>query len=1029
MLKVVSWCNAALFFEGNTIRLRCRIMCVFVYLIVVACGSGDSAVVKYVNGATPPVQAASTYRVAEGFQIELIASEPLIADPVDMEIDEDGNMYVVEMSGYPLDKSHTGKIKLLRDEDGDGEMDVSILFADGLMFPNGILRWKKGFIITDAPYVLYLEDEDGDGTSDRRDTLLTGFSLSNPHVNVNNPIYGLDNWIYLSHFGHIGTSKYQEEFGDLGEEVRFFRGQGERLPRNANGKNVRFKADGSGLEMLSVKGQFGHTFDEWGHHFLTHNQNHIYQEVLGPGYLHRNPSVPITSASENVSDHGNSAEVYQITVNPDRQLLTPVGITTSTSGLTYYTGGLFPAPYGENTTFVAESVSNLVHVDKLSSKGATYTASRIVENSEFLASTDSWARPVNMYVGPDGALYVVDYYRRIIEHPEWMSDEAVEEGGLYDGHDMGRIFRVSPKGTPPASWTRGLNFGRMESADLIVYLSHKNSWWRLNAQRLLVARGDTSIVHLLKKEVETGDSSYGRLHALWTMEGLNSLTLEVIETALGDAEEGVRENAIRIAERYVDESDDLTEKLFRMAGDESSKVRFQLLCTLGSVGSQEAQRIREEILFRDINDEWVQLAALTARSLDPTQLLTAILKRDDRQNAGYMPLIRKLTRVIGSGEDQEKIISLIRKATAIPSSTHENGWQSAVLGGITEGLQGNKSRLTFLNPETDRLIKAFFDHPSKTVRSSALKLMQMVVDGTTPPAIDMALEKAMKNARNKGLPGEFRAQMLEFLTLTNPLPYVSDLKEFIVSTEEPVVQVMALKIFDRIPGDEVSNYILDKWISMTPGVRDEALNTFFSEKSRVSLLVDALKEGTISEAALGWPRRVRLIQYEDEDIRKEARLLLARDNDQEISQRYRKVLELPGDVSKGGEIFRGNCSICHQVRGELGVDYGPDLGTVHNWRPKDILANILDPNLSIAPGFDLWEIEMYNEEVIQGIIINETSSAVELRIAPDKQRTLNRQEIKRIKVLSNISMMPPLGGELDEQQMANLIAYLRNTTK
>jgi len=129
-----------------------------------------------------PEDGVSTYEVAAGYQIELIASEPLIADPVDMEIDEYGNMYVVEMSGYPLDKSHTGKIKLLKDKDGDGVMDEAVLFADNLMFPNGILRWKKGVLITDAPYVMYLEDSDGDGQADVRDTLLTGFSLSNPHV-------------------------------------------------------------------------------------------------------------------------------------------------------------------------------------------------------------------------------------------------------------------------------------------------------------------------------------------------------------------------------------------------------------------------------------------------------------------------------------------------------------------------------------------------------------------------------------------------------------------------------------------------------------------------------------------------------------------------------------------------------------------------------------------------------------------------------------------------------------------------------
>ena len=146
----------------------------FFLIVVFSC---DQTGITYENGSVPPREGVNTYELVEGYRLELFASEPLISDPVDMEIDEWGNVYVVEMSGYPLDKSHTGKIKLLKDEDGDGVMDRSILFADELMFPNGVMRWKNGIMVTDAPYVLYLEDRDGDGQSDVRDTILSGFSL------------------------------------------------------------------------------------------------------------------------------------------------------------------------------------------------------------------------------------------------------------------------------------------------------------------------------------------------------------------------------------------------------------------------------------------------------------------------------------------------------------------------------------------------------------------------------------------------------------------------------------------------------------------------------------------------------------------------------------------------------------------------------------------------------------------------------------------------------------------------------------
>src|SRR5690606_125583 len=173
------------------------------------------------NGPVAPEDALETFQLEPGFKIELLAAEPLLSDPVDMEIDEYGRLYVVEMHGYPLDKSGTGKIRLLSDTDGDGKMDKSVVFADQLVLPNVILRWKKGVLVSDAPHILYFEDTGGDGKADLIDTVLTGFSLSNPHINVNNPVYGLDNWIHLAHRGAITTRNYMEDFGDEGTEVYF----------------------------------------------------------------------------------------------------------------------------------------------------------------------------------------------------------------------------------------------------------------------------------------------------------------------------------------------------------------------------------------------------------------------------------------------------------------------------------------------------------------------------------------------------------------------------------------------------------------------------------------------------------------------------------------------------------------------------------------------------------------------------------------------------------------------------------------
>jgi len=254
------------------------------------------------------VDPLTTFELEPGFKIELIASEPLLGDPVDMEIDEYGRLYVVEMPGYPLDKSGSGKIKVLSDTDGDGRMDKSAIFAEGLVLPNSVMRWKNGIMVTDAPNVLYFEDRDGDGKAEIRDTLLTGFALSNPQHNLNSPILGIDNWIYLAHEEAVTTDTYQKEFGDPGSEIFFpDKPTSSRLDVNAGGRAVRFRPGQHQVEMTSSASQFGHAFDAWGHHFEVGNSNHIYQEVIAETYLRRNPHLPVSEATESLSDHGTSS--------------------------------------------------------------------------------------------------------------------------------------------------------------------------------------------------------------------------------------------------------------------------------------------------------------------------------------------------------------------------------------------------------------------------------------------------------------------------------------------------------------------------------------------------------------------------------------------------------------------------------------------------------------------------------------------------------------------------------------------------
>lgn len=969
--------------------------------------------------------ALSTFALEEDFQIELIAGEPLVADPVAMEIDEQGRLYVVEMHGYPLDLSGTGKVKRLTDTDGDGKMDQSVIFADSLVMPTGIMRWKEGVIVTDPPNVYYLEDSDGDGKADIKNTLLTGFALSNPQHNVNTPKLALDNWIYLGHEPSVTTTIYEEKFGDKGTDVYFpEKPDINRLPQNAGGRSIRFKPDTYELELLSSRTQFGHTSDAYGHRFLVNNSNHIIQEVLSAAYLQRNPHLVITEVTQSSSDHGSGAEVFPITINPQHQLLTDLGVMTSACGLTSYLGALFPERYHQ-ATFVSEPVSNIVHVDLLKEDGTGFIASREHPNKEFLASTDAWFRPVNAYVGPDGALYILDYYRQIIEHPEWMAEEVVQSGALYNGTDKGRIYRITPKGTGPIDWSDKLTLGNASPIELMQYLSHKNAWWRRNAQRLLVDQQPTNLVPSLKELAVSGEDPLGRLHALWALQGMDALDQETLSHSLKDPVPGIRENAIKLSEFFLTDSPALTDLLLALKDDPDPKVRFQLIQTLGYVESEPAFQARKELLFRDIDDKWVQLAALSAPFSESSRLITPVLDRYMATPA-HNGLVQKLASMVGSSMDEKAIFTMVQRATQ-SNNQNEYNWQPALLRGLAQGIKSKKLEGAH-GAAAGLLASSVFDHPSPEVKAAAIQVLEGIgldhVDGKNE-----ALSKAKAIATNQSLSGEERSVGIRFLALANIAAYQNMLVEMVEVGEPFPVQLAAFRALSKPENNSLSQLVTERWERFTPELRDAAINAMMTNEERIAVLLAALEDGLIQKNTIGWRRSVGLMANKDESLRLRARAILTRPEgeSEKIIASYQPALDLNGAIEAGAKVFRENCAICHQMGEGQGIDFGPDLSSLKNRRPASIMGDILNPNLSIADGYDLWEVELQNGEVHQGLISSETPTAINLRNAGGIDKSISRSTIRTLKLIEMSAMPTGLEQGISLQEMADLLAYIRKS--
>jgi putative membrane-bound dehydrogenase-like protein len=1039
----------------------------FVLACSVAVGSCSRAAPPY-----SPADALKTFRIEPGFRIESYVSEPDIRSPVAMEFDDSGRIYVVEAPGYPLKMdARIGRVVLLDDADGDGRPDRRTVFADRLTMPTGVMAWKKGVLITDAPDVLYFEDTNGDGKADVRKVVLTGFAFTNPQHTVNNPIYGLDNWIYLAHEGPAGAVIFPDVFGDRGTALRF-PDRPEAPSLEPARRMVRFRPDSGQLEYLSTNSQFGHTVDAWGHRFTVSNEDHIREEVIAAAYLTRNPDLPVGSAMERISDHRPAADVYPITHRARVEMLSGVGAFTSACGLTVYLGGAF-APSLGLFSLVAEPAQNLVHRDILTPSGATHVARRAHEGVEFLASTDAWFRPVNFSVGPDGAIYMVDYYRQVVEHPEWMATHTHQSPDLYGGDDRGRIYRISPE--TPLPRPGAIRLAQASVGELVQRLASPNIWWRRTAQRLLVDRASTDAVEPLRTLFATTESAVARLHALWTLDGLGRLETSLIEKALDDPEAGVRENAIRLAEPRLSTTPSLIEKLLKMEGDLDRRVQFQLLCTLGDINSRASRDAQDRLLARAIDDPWMQIAALSASSERAPQLFRAAAAFTDKQTSERAAFFRQVSAVIGarrqSAEIRQVLTTVLKTATRagvrpgsnrgqtgvkpgsdrgqtgvrpgpdrgqtgvrpgsdlgklVPDPGQEQWWQAAALDGLAQGFGTRRGAPGDGRAHADLgqdLLLTLFESADAGIRRAALR--GLTATGL-PPNASPLLARAAGTAQDAARDPALRADSIGLLALGDPPAHEALFKSLIEPRQPEAVQAAAVRGLAKVKGPAVGTYLIARWKSMTPGVRMDAADAMFLDPERPKLLLDAIEKETVQPWTLAFRHKRQLLMSRDASLRESARSLLeeraaARED---VLQRYQAALEKTGDPQKGRVVFQQVCARCHKLDG-LGQDVGPDLATVRHRAPLNILSDIIMPSASIAQNYESYVVETTSSGMVEGIMSAQTPTTITIRHEAGREDVIRRADIKSMRVTSLSAMPSDLDRQITVDQMADLLRFLK----
>ncbi len=563
-----------------------------------------------------PEEALKSFQLAPGLRLELVASEPLVQDPVAIQFGPDGRCWVVEMRGYMPDfegsteDAPVGRIVVLTDTDGDGRYDKSDVFLDHLILPRALLLAGDGALVGTPPFLKFWRDTNGDGVADTSVLVADDYGvqvdpkrpeLANPERAPNSLLWALDNWIY--------SAAYTKKF-------RFVHGAWQ-------------------TDTTTFRGQWGLSQDDFGHLFHNSNSDQLRADVLPSRYLGRNPDFP-RAAGSNVLVPANQL-VWPARVTPGtNRAYRPETMRdgklkefTAACAPWIYRGDALPPEFFGNA-FVCEPAAHLIKRNVVTADHGTLKSKEAYERQEFLASTDERFRPVNLATGPDGALYIVDFHRGVIEHRISLTSylrKQAEDRNLIAHQHLGRIFRVVADGGMPKKFAR---LDHASSTELVGELSQPNSWRRETAQRLLIERGDPAVVPALRELVLRGPVAFGRLHALCALDGLDAANAVTVFGALADAEPFVRTAAIRLSEPLlagVARAATL-KNLLALTRDPAPEVQQQLVLTLGeardpAIDAAAAAMVRDSAQTAFLADAFYsglygrELALLESLARDP----------------------------------------------------------------------------------------------------------------------------------------------------------------------------------------------------------------------------------------------------------------------------------------------------------------------------------------------------------------------------------------------------------------------------
>jgi putative membrane-bound dehydrogenase-like protein len=952
------------------------------------------------GGPTRPDKSAERISIDKDFDLNLVAAEPDVVKPISLGWDAKGRLWALQTPGYPQKAATWGT--RARDSlvyfDKNGKRTV---FYEQLDLPTSFVFHKDGVLVMQAPEILYLRDTDGDGVADKRETLFSGFGFGDTHATASNLRWGLDGWVY-------GTQGYSG-----GGSNHVTNAKGTDFGKIPNGV-FRFRPDGSAIESIVAYG--GNTWGmdfTWDHElfFTMANESHLRHVVLPDAVLAKG-RVGKTEGWRQINDHRDSNPILKHTLMPYVQI-DCVGGFTAASGSTLYDGGAWPDEY-RNIHFVSECTINLIHQDRITPDGVTFKGSK-VRQEEFVAGSDLWFRPVDTQIGPDGALYIADFYNQAVVH----NDTRGPKHGPFNAavrpdrdHEHGRIWRLQHK---QAKAMAESDFTSV--AGLVKAFEHPNRFHRLTAQRLLVERGEgaAEVAALLKST----SKPEAKVLALWTLERLGKITEAEIVAALNDAEAGVRKNAAKIA-GVVAKGDTLQSTLLAKLDDADPRVRLEKIVALGAFpGTPNASQALISMSAR-LDDNWSKSAVIGALASSPLESMLAAMEARD---AG---LAEELAAILGNRQDGALAAQAVIRIAAKPAEA--NAAKKGVLVQISKNLRPDVAPAP--SAEITKALEALLATNDGAVISATLPFAaRWVKDGSLSKVLEPVTKSLLSTVSDASKADDARtlalSSLLTFQTIRGEA--IAAGAALLQPSLSADLQRGVILTLGETADTAAAGALVAAYPRLSAGLRDLVVAQIFKRPSWTSFLIEELEAKRIRPNDLGVSAVFRLRTHPDKAVaRKASEVLDALMGTQnkaknQIVESLFPLVNKPGDAARGKALFTETCLKCHGYKGE-GRSIAPDLTGMGVHGKHELLVNLIDPNRAVEANYVSFNVRLKNGEVFNGIVAKETRDVVVLK-NNEGDREIRRSDIDAMQS-TGLSLMPEGLESLGADNIRDILHFL-----